>query len=535
MTYEKNTTLCERTINMTFIKTADLRKTLKDAYGKYKGDFLFGLAVCFIAHFVLLANYLFNHDSVATFFSNSSWLITQGKWFSSPISLLKGSLGVHYSQALIGLVFTALSAVLLCNAMECENPLARKIIIAMYALFPTVGVCMMYNGLDYFAFTAFLSIAAALIGKKRGVWNFIFAVILLTFSIGAYQGYIGFAAAVFVFYCLKKLLDENSKIRDVFADGIYYIAILLVSVICYYVILQVVLKLFSIQLSDYKGISNMSGILNPKVLFPAIVTAYKNTIGFFTQNLIGPSSAVTLYLKRAAFVLMVASVIHALAVIIKRKTFGKAALFAALSIFVLPVAANFIGVLSNNTSFYYVTAYPIVFLMLAAVSYLFSIKITKKHAADLFARGCVALISTAIIFNMFTTANVQYEKSERTKAEMDSKITELITIIHTADGYTPSTPIVFSGKTPYNFLKSGYVTGSYAYMLGYSRAEDMIYSDDILGSYITNVLNYDIVMQRYAEVGVTYESILKEMPVYPAQGSLKMVNGVLLVKLGEVE
>ena len=40
--------------------------------------------------------------------------------------------------------------------------------------------------------------------------------------------------------------------------------------------------------------------------------------------------------------------------------------------------------------------------------------------------------------------------------------------------------------------------------------------------------------EDYKQLGID-ESILKEMPVYPAQGSLKMVNGVLLVKLGEVE
>ncbi len=502
-------------------------------YKENKKLFLFAIIIGILTHFVALSNYLINHDSVLTYFSDSSWLIVQGKWFAGPLSLLKGSLAVHYISNVLGLLLLAISAVLITNVFEIKSEIVKRIVVALFITFPSVAVCSMYIGLDYFAATAFLSILAALVAKKQNILCWIISTLLLTFSIGSYQGYVGFAAAIFVFICIVRLCDVNSECKAVVKTGLYYISILVVAMILYYIIFKVYVSVHNIEISSYKGIDNMTQILNPKVLFKSIIKAYQDSVGYIWNFNLGPTSLKTVYLNRFFVVAVLVAFFGKIIALLRAKQIVKPIFACILMFLVFPLSANLIGVLSNNSSFYYVTAYPLVMLIICGL--MLASDIDAQGIFKKTVRWVTVALCVVIAFNSFVITNRQYEKARFASIQLNNKTVQLISDIQDTEGIEPTTPILLIGKTPYEFLAAGGINEEYSNhsIIGFDNAQDLIYMEDILYSYITNVLGYKLSLIKYDAEQNGYKEVLDDMPIYPQEGSIKLVNGDLLVKLGE--
>lgn len=495
-----------------------------------------GFLFAFFSHFVILADYLFNHDSLVLLHSDLSWTLAQGKWFAKPISILKGPLAVHYTSAIIGIIFLSLSATLILIVLEIRNKYLSYLCVMLFVSFPAVTVILFYNGLDYFSITIFLSVLSAYFIKKEGLINAVIAVVLLTASLGTYQGCIGFAAALCVLLCIIKCMSEREKYQDIVRDGVRYILYLGTSAFLYYVILKIILKIKDAQLSDYKGINNVWSIIHPKNMILSFYDTYIRSIQFIWNNILGPENEIIVRLYRIFVIFMLISVtIYLIKGILQRQDVIKLILFFGLFFIALPISANFPNFLAQGQSFYYITCYSLVMIFICVIVFVDKIEtLTRVY------RYGVLMIGLLLVYVWFVSNNMLYEKGRLIAYQINAKSTEIAARIHEIDGLELDTPIVFVGNAPYWFLDTN---GTVAYKYsnysveGIGTALEIVYKQDVLISYMRNVLGYNFNYQTYDTCETLYEdesyyrSIIDSMPVYPYEGSLQMKDGMVFVKL----
>ena len=102
-----------------------------------------------------------------------------------------------------------------------------------------------------------------------------------------------------------------------------------------------------------------------------------------------------------------------------------------------------------------------------------------------------------------------------------------------------STTLNMSALTPFSFMESA---GGLALLEQYTKAEGFglndgsreFYNNHILEYYMKNVLSQDIILADES-IGRGYGEIIKNLPVYPAYGSIVPVDegSLIIVKLSD--
>ena len=113
--------------------------TLAERLGKIWGDiskpikvaFFTALVTGFITHLPMIANRLFNHDSLTYLLTdpNSTVALSQGKWLSLPMNLLlRGNLASTGIIIPLGILFLALTASVAVSVLNIRSGLWAGVI-----------------------------------------------------------------------------------------------------------------------------------------------------------------------------------------------------------------------------------------------------------------------------------------------------------------------------------------------------------------------------------------------------------------------
>lgn len=108
--------------------------------------FVFGI----ITHLLIISNLLYNHDSAFTVTNSYNWLITQGKYFVTPIHSFEGRYDLNAFLMLIGMFFISASSVIFCLTIKNQNKWIIQLICIMFVTFPSVTTFGLYHCIDYF-------------------------------------------------------------------------------------------------------------------------------------------------------------------------------------------------------------------------------------------------------------------------------------------------------------------------------------------------------------------------------------------------
>lgn len=522
----------------------NMRRLLDEAKenGVVLDTFLCTAVFGFFVHLFILATYIFNHDTLVLPYTNGDWLLTQGKWCVSWMTTYKGAFVLSYLGGAVGILAASGIAATLCLIFSVQNKSIGRLIGAITVAFPSVSTMLMYQAGDYFLLTALLATLAAFFFSRNDWLSAIIGVCLLTVSLGSYQAYVSSTAAILVILCITELLQRETPWKQVLVSGLVYIGEIIASIGFYYAILQYRLHITGTQLSTYKGIDNMAGILQPARLWAAIVGAVKNVYGFFLKDNLGlPSAGV-----RVIYTLVLLAILFLVIYIVyTRKLYTdvpRCALLVILLVVCLPLAANLIGVLSGNESYYYITSYSItlIFTALPLLVEKCLLRGDKKGLTTSLLKGISSCLIVLCICGWFIRSNQGYQKLFFVNYNIQTKATALVAQIQSVPGYTTETQVVLAGKTPYLFLKSQGIGQSFETVntlpmgiLGSAASE--IYSDGVLYYFIVNHISPNMVIVGEDHLTDAGKTVIKQMEIYPNSGSLQMVDDTLIVKLGETE
>lgn len=490
-----------------------------------------------LSHIYALCNFIFNRDTICLTSTNYDWILSQGKWFVTPITSIYGPVVVPFLSNTLGVLYIAIALYLIINLFKIRNNICRIVLAVMFYNFPSVATMMIYQDVYYFGFSILLATLSAYFILKPG-YNKLIGIMAGVFAIASYQPYV---SVILVILLTKSVYDliKNGDIKQIFVSTCKSIFCTAISTLVYYVILRMILSIKGVELSNYKGVSNMSQNLLPKRLFNSGIVAYIDYLKWYFKDSLGLSIANCW--NKTNVLLLITIVILLIALLVCKKISKTNFAFVILWMTLFPLVANSIGILSANASFYYISIFSFVCTYLLPIILVEHILYDVHLEKVIFSTKCFSISVMGILLlvsaNWFVQNNTTYYKAVIMDRECNFKLGVLASQIVEIDDYSEKDCVIIVGSAPYNFmnssgvlrrLESNYTTAAY----GMPNSAELICGDGMINNYLTNTISADLNIVVDNEVLEKYSDDIEKMSIYPNDGSIKRYDNKIVVKLG---
>ena len=492
---------------------------------------MFGIMVYFM---MISENLLNSYDGIW----NTSHLIA-GAWETS---LGRGLL--HYvDKARAGVVSVPLNSILTLLIISVASTLivdfyvAGSKKIAMLVSLLLIANSVVSNTLSYcftsvgygMAFLCSVLSARCICGRRRVAGIFLGAV-FLALSLGCYQAYFGVTCLLLLLQVIKMLLDCDSakRIVEFLIKGMLAIVI---GGILYSIMSNAMLKKYGIELASYGGASEVSVGRIIASLPESIRLCYEQFYEFCVKGRmrITVFGKMIILIGKMGIVVFVACVFRNFSAIWRKKRVY--ALFFLTCIFLVPVACNAVVLLAGSGMSVLMSMGMVTGVALVPTTIL----LLDGRIGFWLKRAGYILLFLLLWVNILTVSKDQLALKEGRTATVqlaDSIIESLI-----ADGYLEDgAPVAFVGKPCENPM--------FAKRPAWSSANRYAKFGDWWTGGANNRRSWSGVLveccgiqlnlcsvEKYEEMRQT--GVFSEMPIFPAEGSVREIDGVIVVKVSE--
>jgi len=525
----------------------ELPKNIKLAF---VSTFILGL----ICHAYMMANKWVNLDDIVQLVDKMD-RTTSGRWFLMFPSAIGSEFSLPWLNGLLTILYSAIMSSFIVAMFDIKSKISTILISGIIVTFPTIGSLMPFmNTQDSYQFGAMLAgIAAYLLVKKEN--GYIFSTILLTLSLGIYQTYLGYAAALVLIYIMLELFKKENNYKEMLILFAKTALTFVLSLIIYLIISR---GIFGHLLVDYKGLDSM-GSLPLNRLHTIIFGAYKGMYDFFAGYEFNYHFVFMPYLFLIGFLLTLYLIYY----IAKKSDMEKHKInFLLFILLVFPLAVNMIYVMSwqAGVMLRMVYGYTVAFMLpLLLIDYIYKnfnnnpdlVEVTSKNSEHSIKKAkektpakknlvyyavlFLTIVSTLSVYNNIYVTNKVYFKVGVTNQNSENYANRIISRIEMVDGYTDQTKVVFLGnpdsRTHFTqkydprdvqpFIIANHLTRLYSFKYYPSR---------FLG--FNNVINdYDEITEDIEHL----RNVIESMPVYPAHNSIQMIDDTIYVKFKDIQ
>lgn len=508
----------------------------KNARNAFCSSIVFGL----IAHLYMFTNKLPNYDDLTGLRAYGASRVL-GRWFLWMLGEVRERLLGNYSMPWLNGMFyifcIAMVSALTVHLLNIRDTVLSALIGGIMVSFAPV------MGTAFFMFTApFYGIA--LVFAALAVWMFlsekwylrIVGCIFGVLSIGIYQAYFPFCAALLVLILLRQLFSEKTFV-SVCKNALQYFALLVITVIGYLAITRI---FWGNELSSYQGADQM-GKLNIAELPVIIKTIYDNyrTFHFGQFNGINSNLLILSGLSMLCICGYIEVGIYAVAQFLhkKRDSILKG-LMSLLLVAIFPIAAFGIYLMASHAYVYSLMFYPLVLCFIMPVMLLDQWNQSEKGLFKGIPKMEKIVLSVAnvivVLMLSLSTAgychydNEYYLQIALCEEQTASIVTTWITQIKSLEGYRADMPVAFIGRyhdetyfNVENYFPNTYLAGWSNYVLSNQYLQ-----------YMTTYCGYSpTVISDISELSIATE--VQEMPCYPTDGSVRIIDDIVVFKFSE--
>jgi len=483
--------------------------------------FVFGI----VAHGYMYFNANLSDDSLTYIYANSSeHVVSIGRYFRPLYRLIRGDFTLPVLIGFLSLLFLGISIYFIVEILGINRKIYKiltcGVLVTNYSL--TILNATYIHDADSYLFALLLvSLATWLSCKSNKISSLIISTILFVISLGIYQTYICVAVVIYLIKAFIELADKNDwkiVIKSLFIRMICILIAMIIYYIGFYIASQIVG--FAIS-NDYNSIS----IIFKDISVSNLVTRLQNTMELFDSLILLPNIRYQMLIKIINILLLLLMVVLMIMYMMKTNTINR--IIMLIILILLPLAMNLIFFIWEHI--HEITIYPF-FLI-----YVFILVLLNHN--DTFVKyktisGVVVIMISILIFNNCIYSNECYLKKELDSRSTASVFTRIIDRIEQTDGYIPGeTKVAIIGNINNNnsitLKREGFNYSSYGLNNDYSVNEQNTYR-----KYINYMIGYNMKIVGGDEVDklVNNEDI-KKMPEFPAKDSVKMIDGILIVKL----
>ena len=498
----------------------DYRSPLERLYNKLgamiKADALpliSGLLFGLLAHMFVITNKLMNADEIAAIYSKGA-TIDSGRWALEALRYVFPDLSLPWLWGLMTIVLITIASCLTLRIFEVKHKFHRWLLPALFVTFPSLTgtMCFMFTSNSYGLafFLAVFSVWAFVKLENRPI-AWLLSCACLAFSIGVYQAYIAISASFFVLLMVQRLLEKEDE-RKVFAFGLSCVAMLVLSLVVYYGINILVVKLCGGNILGY-AFEEERGFLHRialayNALYRSLFSGY---FGFI-------NSKVSMF---AHFVALGICAVLMLRELAQLKEIKKV-LLLLLCVAVLPLSMNCLFLISSAEIIHSLVLYSFVALYVFAVILLERVDTVKLCNA----RDVVVLCMLAVVVCNTFFANKVYLKMHIQYENAFAFYTTVLSDIYDSPDYDKEKKLL--------------LIGNYADTPKYEHFDVNDFfgpSENLINSYtksyfFVNYIGYAGPLYDGYEWEIENDPRIVEMPAYPEAGSIKCIDDLLVVKLG---
>lgn len=508
---------------------------------QYRRTFLFCIMCGLLTHgSVFLYKYTW-HDDSAMLFGVSGW--ENGRWLIALLGWLTAKLtsGFNYSlpflNGMIGIVFIAVFCCMCVDLLEVKNKYLRAALGAVFTACPVVTATFGYMFTAPYYFLALLLAGAGAVcaaGKKKYMW--ILSGVCCCSVAALYPAYISVFLSLLLLWLLARVYKEDLTWKEFFQYGFRFALICVFGMLLYAALNKFFLWYTDSRLISYQGISNIAdmGIVDylrgichayEFFLFPSERMDYVNY---------GSSYLYVMGIHRLYRLVLCLALVMSAVMLWKayRENAGKA-LKTGILIMLLPAACNFIFIMcpSSETIIHTLMVYGEMFLFVYTawcMEYVLC-GLYKKLQKPVKYSGMISLILMGAGFiyldhTLYLKMQLQYEQYK-------SEMTVLTASIKLLDGYYDDMPVavVFTGQRDAavpKYQEFSEIDLLIPYAEGYMNPVENQY--DLL-YFLKNICGFETPVVDGTQFMELEE--VQDMPVYPDAGSIRVIQGTVVVKL----
>ena len=517
-----------------------LEKFLKWFDTNKKIGFIVALIVGLIAHITMITETIMSQDGLwnsMEYFRPGEWEISIGRWGIAIVERLIQFIAIPTINTVLCILMVAITAVLIIDLLDFKSKVSSIFTALALVLTPTLVVTLLYI-YTAFAYCFNLLISTFVIWliykskhKKVGI---ILAALCFMFSLSIYQGYVGVTVGLCMMISILDLL-RNKDIKEVLKNIGKTILALLIGGIIYICLTKIILMVSNIDASNYNNANAISISRIVSGLGSSLLQTYKDFGTFFFGNDIVVNANYTRGFIYAVFFVMFA--VGLISAIVGIKEENKKVKIEKISLiilftFLLPIGLNVIDIIASGSTMYALTSVQ----MILIIPFAFAIfELLNKFVL---VKWIAILSCFGVMWTYYLADNTSYAALKLTYNQAYSSTMRVMDRIETTPGYVKDMPILFGGIIGNNNYPR--TSSLYAYTVGSIVNNTAFHGPygSAMGTwtkFLKIFYGLDVRMctaEEYYKI-VTGDVYKNEMECFPAESSVRIMNGIVVVKLDE--
>ena len=486
-----------------------------------------------IAHAYGLLNGIFSHDSLNALIVSPReelWKLELGRFMVPGYRfLIRKGFAVPWLIGLLGFAYIGVSVYLITKIFRihsvCAVFLTAGFCTTNLTVLAVIGTYIYEFDVDMFAFL--LSITAVFFWRKDYKKGWLLGGILIALSAGFYQAYISVAVTSIMICCMVDLLNKE-KIKDVIIKGISGILMLIYGGGVYFLLLKLIMIFGKIELTNTEN-----GLTNLLSRNESICNITRNAFFYWVQKSTRLIPAYSHFTEKwLNIVLFSAAILVVLRIIWKRKISLLSAFIILLIGVLMPVGINSVYIISDGMIHdLMIFSYAFNYILVAIL--ILDIDLAGTYSRII--RSVCSILLSVLLFGNIQSSNSLYLKKDLEKQSTLSVMTRVVDKIESYPEYVKGyTPVAIFGKydqdTMKGFEEYESITGN-----NISLATSDYHPTDYFNTYnayLSYILNSGtIICSPDTWYRLEQSEILRQMPVFPKDGCVQIIDGVLVVKM----
>ena len=495
-----------------------MKKEWKTAFW---ATFIMGLLV----HMPMMLRDIPNHDGLDSIYFDQN-MITSGRWFLTVACGISSYFTLPWLIGLLALLYLALTSAALVEFLEVKKTSAIILISGLLVSFPAIASTFSYVfTMDGYMMALLFAVLSVVLTKKYR-FGFAAGAVCLACSMGIYQAYLPFAVLLCIYGVLMIAMDKGS-LKEKIVKSLRYLYMGIAGVAGYYIILQILLRVQGKELASYQGINGLENVERTGLL-EILIKMYKDFVAFSLKGNVLFNNIFSL----AAVCGLIVLVIVAAVVLILRNGWWKSPWLYVLLVLLavgLPISTNIILLVSPDVTYHVLMRYQWVLYPILIIG--FCTKYGSDNKWDVWKEWCILLTAGVLIWNFAVTDNIAYSNLQKKYEKTYAYCVRLLDRIEQTEGYYQGIPIAMIGVvgeesypvTDVSQKVTSGLLGLNGDMLLYTGNNYELFMKHYLGATL-NILPAESMEEIY------FSQEYREMESFPAEDSIRIVDGIMYIK-----
>ena len=495
-----------------------IKKEWKTAF---YATFMIGLLI----HMPMMLRDIPNHDGLDSMHFDQN-MITSGRWFLSAACGISSYFTLPWLIGLVSILYLALTSVALVEFLEVQKTSVIILISGLLAGFPAIASTFAYVfTMDGYMMALFLAVLSVVLTKKYK-FGFIAGAVCLACSMGIYQAYLPFAVLLCI-YGVLMIAMGNGVLKEKIERSLRYLYMGIAGACGYYIILQILLKIQGKELASYQGIDGM-GAVEQAGIFEILIKMYTDFMAFTLKGNVLVNNVFSL---TAVCGLVLVAAVTLVQLILRRKWWKSVWLYGLLALLVigLPIGTNIILVVSPDVTYHALMRYQWVLYPIMLIA--FAEKYGSGAGKDIWKEWVILLTAGVLVWNFAVTDNIAYSNLQKKYEKTYAYCVRLLDRIEQTEGYYQGIPIAMIGVvgeesypvTDISQKVTSGLLGMNGDVLLYTGNNYELFMKHFLGATL-NILPAESMAEMY------YSREYREMESFPAEDSIRIIDGIMYIK-----